>query len=358
MSRNGSGSYIPPASTWNPAIDGTVISADDWNALLADMAAALTGSIASDGQTPTSAAIPFANGVYISSGDLATPSLAFVGDVNTGIYRPAADQMALVCGGVAVLTATASGVTFGSLSVTTLLTGNGTVGAPAIAATADTNTGLYFPAADEVGLVTGGVARLLGTGTGVGVTGNLSASGNLAITGTTALTGAVTITAAATLNDALTVAGVATFNGNTVIGNADTDTLTVNAVATFTADTILDDTAPTSTRSAGFRGAPVETQDVAYSFTLPDAGQTIRHTSGSAHAWTIEPDATTNFPIGTTIVVRNIGTGAVTITRGSGVVLRIGGTSTDSNKTLAQWGLATLLKEAADTWVISGAGVT
>lgn len=37
---------------------------------------------------------------------------------------------------------------------------NGTVSAPAFAASADTNTGVYFPAADTVGITTGGVERL------------------------------------------------------------------------------------------------------------------------------------------------------------------------------------------------------
>lgn len=52
MSRNGSGTYNLPAG--NPVVSGTTISSTWANTTLADMASALTGSVASDGQTPMS----------------------------------------------------------------------------------------------------------------------------------------------------------------------------------------------------------------------------------------------------------------------------------------------------------------
>lgn len=52
MPRNGSGAYGAPASTWNPPVNGVNASASDWALLLDDLAAALTGSLAADGQTP------------------------------------------------------------------------------------------------------------------------------------------------------------------------------------------------------------------------------------------------------------------------------------------------------------------
>lgn len=41
MPRNASGVYAPDASTWNPAVNNTIISPTDWNALLVDLTAAL-----------------------------------------------------------------------------------------------------------------------------------------------------------------------------------------------------------------------------------------------------------------------------------------------------------------------------
>jgi hypothetical protein len=50
MSRNGSGTYSLP--TGNPVVTNTVISSTWANSTLTDIASALTGSVAADGQTP------------------------------------------------------------------------------------------------------------------------------------------------------------------------------------------------------------------------------------------------------------------------------------------------------------------
>ena len=50
MSRNGSGTYSLPAG--NPVVTGTTISSTWANNTMTDIASALTGSVAADGQTP------------------------------------------------------------------------------------------------------------------------------------------------------------------------------------------------------------------------------------------------------------------------------------------------------------------
>ena len=50
MSRNGTGTYNLPAG--NPVVTGTVIASTWANSTLTDIASALTGSVAADGQTP------------------------------------------------------------------------------------------------------------------------------------------------------------------------------------------------------------------------------------------------------------------------------------------------------------------
>jgi hypothetical protein len=50
MSRNGSGTYTLPAG--NPVVTGTVIASTWANSTFTDVASALTGSVAADGQTP------------------------------------------------------------------------------------------------------------------------------------------------------------------------------------------------------------------------------------------------------------------------------------------------------------------
>ena len=54
----------------------------------------------------------------------------------------------------------------------------GTAGAPGLAITGDPNTGLYSPGADQLALVAGGAARITAAISGVTVTGNLTGTGN------------------------------------------------------------------------------------------------------------------------------------------------------------------------------------
>jgi hypothetical protein len=97
------------------------------------------------------------------------PSFSFTGDTNTGMFAPAADQVALTTGGTARLTVTTAQFT-GTLPWRGQ---NGTAAAPALSASGDTNTGIYFPAADTIGFVEGGVEAM-----------RIDSSGNLLV-GTT-----------------------------------------------------------------------------------------------------------------------------------------------------------------------------
>ena len=63
------------------------------------------------------------------------------------------------------------GVTARSVSGGDVLLGAGLVGAPSLAAKNDRNTGIYFPAADQLAIVTGGVQRLLVDASGNHATG-------------------------------------------------------------------------------------------------------------------------------------------------------------------------------------------
>jgi hypothetical protein len=132
------------------------------------------------------------------------------------------------------------------------------------------------------------------------------------------------------------------------------------AGAAYTGEVRLSYT-PTSLNSdsAGFRGAPSATVSVDYTLVMDDAGRSKIHGSATPHAWTIPPNSSVAFPIGTVVVLRvPNGMGAITVTRGAGVALRLGGNATDGNRTLAANGFASVFKEAADSWVIQGTGVS
>jgi microcystin-dependent protein len=86
MSRNGSGTYSLPAG--NPVVTNTVISSTWANTTLTDIASALTGSVASDGQTPMSSSLNMASNKIISVTD---PTNAQ--DAATKAYVDAADAI-------------------------------------------------------------------------------------------------------------------------------------------------------------------------------------------------------------------------------------------------------------------------
>ena len=92
----------------------------------------------------------------LALGSAATPSLKFTGDTNTGIYSPGADQVAVSTGGTVRLTTTTTGIT-SALPVDVPL---GAVGTPSITFTGDLNTGIYSPAADTLAFVEGGVEAM------------------------------------------------------------------------------------------------------------------------------------------------------------------------------------------------------
>lgn len=129
-----------------------------------------------------------------------------------------------------------------------------------------------------------------------------------------------------------------------------------NHTGTQTAATVSDFNAAADARIA--LGIPVNTQNANYTLVLTDAGKAVVKDNGTAYAWTIPPNSTVAFPIGTMITARvKNAAGAITLTRGTGVVLRKAGSATDGNLTLAVWGMVTLLKEGTNDWVASGTGI-
>lgn len=111
MPRNGSGQYIPLTNTWNPPVTGVLATGADFQAQLTDIAAAITQSFSKDGQTPMTGSLPMNNNsiIGVAAGTAAGPSISPTGDTNTGVYFPAADQVAISTGGAQRVVVDASG---------------------------------------------------------------------------------------------------------------------------------------------------------------------------------------------------------------------------------------------------------
>jgi hypothetical protein len=81
-----------------------------------------------------------------------------------------------------------------------------------------------------------------------------------------------------------------------------------------------------------------------------DAGYLIQMNSLSSNSVTVPPDSSVAFEPGTKIEIMQINSGETQIIAGSGVSLNY----SIGTKISGQWGLATLIKRSADSWILSG----
>jgi len=122
MSYNGSGTFVIN-STGQPVVTGTVISSSVFNALTADLGTGLSTAITKDGQTTTTARVPFAAGInsslttdatstttgsIITAGGISTQKALFVG-TTANIAGAATLSSTLGVAGVTTLTNTSAG---------------------------------------------------------------------------------------------------------------------------------------------------------------------------------------------------------------------------------------------------------
>jgi hypothetical protein len=170
------------------------------------------------------------------------------------------------------------------------------------------------------------------------------------------------------VGNASNVATAVTMSGDVTITNAGVAAIAsgvivdadVNASAAIAGTKIAPDfgsqnIATTGTSSDGkgnLRSIPQNAQTAAYTLVAADAGKHISITTGGV---TIPSGV---FSTGDAITVYNNSGSNQTITQGASTTVRQGGTANTGNRTLAQYGLATILCVASNTFVISGAGVS
>ena len=116
----------------------------------------------------------------VTAGTAALPGIAVSGDLNTGITSPGADQLAISTGGTSRLAVSTTAVS-STLAVDVPL---GAVGTPSLTFTGDLNTGIYSPGADQLAVATNGTEKLIVLSNGnVGI-GTSSPGTNLDVNGT------------------------------------------------------------------------------------------------------------------------------------------------------------------------------
>lgn len=129
-----------------------------------------------------------------------------------------------------------------------------------------------------------------------------------------------------------------------------TSTLHVSGTVNFTGALTSGDLAD----AVGYKGLPQNSQTGSYTLALSDMGKHISITTGGI---TVPANASVAFPIGATIVIFNNSASSQNIAITTDTMY-LAGTATTGTRTLAQRGLATVVKVASTTWVISGSGVT
>lgn len=168
---------------------------------------------------------------------------------------------------------------------------------------------------------------------------------------TTAGTGAVEEISAGT---GITLSGgslsVTTGAYTTPVGTENLSNKTLTTGNTIDAGTTLSDTGTIAATSPGFRGLPQNSQTTAYTLALTDAGKHISITTGGI---VIPANASVAFPVGSTIAVFNNSGSTQTISITTDTLRLAGGTSTGT-RTLAIYGLATLVKVSATVWLVTG----
>ena len=144
-----------------------------------------------------------------------------------------------------------------------------------------------------------------------------------------------------------TSAGTITATGNITGGNVLTGGLISATGAIVSSDGISDS-------KGDVRSIPVNTQNTGYALVATDAGKMINMTTGNVTV----PAGVFSSPYGQAITIYNDQNSSNAIVQGSGVTLRLAGTASTGNRTLARYGLATVVCVSANTFVISGAGLT
>ena len=222
-----------------------------------------------------------------------------------------------------------------------------------------TDGGATYNASTGVLTATGFAGALTGnvTGNASGTAATVTGAAQTAITSLGALTG-LTVGSDGTGGDVTFYSDTA---GDSMVWDASEEKLTItgtnSATALDIADgnvTVADDLAVTGAITGGSVVAPIAINaqtGTTYTFVAADAGKLVTSSNGSAQTFTVPPNSSVAFDVGTQIIVQNIGSANCTLAQGSGVTI----TSVDSNKEIdGQYASACLIKTATDAWTLIG----
>ena len=309
--------------------------------------------------------------VGASNGAFVSNSLIFVG--NNTVYSN------ITPSGIFTGTGTFAGAVSG---ITTLAAGNTTItgfatvasarGAVAVPTAGQNNSAFYVSGSDTAYGLLFGTDPATGKGwiqsqrtDGTATTYNLklNPTGSGIEAGNTTITGFANVSVS--VNSALFTVGTSvvinatsmTTSGGQFVANSTGISVSgsiTSACSSFVVSSTGVLTSPDLVDTVGYKGLPQNAKTAAYGLALTDMGKMINTTTGGV---VIPANANVAFPLGSTIVIYNNSASNQTISITTDTIY-LAGTATTGSRTLAQRGLATCVKVANTTWVVSGAGVT
>ncbi len=151
----------------------------------------------------------------------------------------------------------------------------------------------------------------------------------------------------------------------TLAGYGITDALSTTSAAAiyaplvspaFTGTPTTEDAAAGTQYALGYRDVPQNLKTANYGLVLSDRGKSVVM-NGTSLTLTIPANASVAFPLGTAIVIINANSTALSIAITTDT-LTLANSTTTGTRTLAQNGIATVVKISSTGWLISGTGVT
>lgn len=265
---------------------------------------------------------------WFADGNVGTPSLSFSSDTDTGIYRISANVLGFAVGGIAVAHATT--VSF-HVDVAQQLNEDGAVGTPSYSFENDPDTGVYRSAANTMELV---------------------ANGALKLTVATTLTSRVTHAFA---DGAVGTPGLNFDNDpNTGIYRIGADNLGFSTGGVLRANINSTGQLLYNNIEVGYRGLGSNSQNAGYAFVAADVGRGVA--AATAGAFTLNSGI---FSTGDLITFYNTTGANCTLTQGAGVNIRLMGASgTTGNRTVADFGVCTIIAQNGTVFLAGGPGVS
>jgi hypothetical protein len=108
----------------------------------------------------------------------------------------------------------------------------------------------------------------------------------------------------------------------------------------------------------GYLGIPQVSFASNATLGLTDSGKHYYSSTAGNLTLTVPNDSTVAFATGSAVNIVIQAAGNILVNAASGVSVYLAGNSTAANRVISEYGMATLLKVGANTWFISGTGVS